>query len=410
MPRVPALLTAGVLALVTATGGAAASSNLTLVAGTAAADDAAVNVLDAPAELELRQVGVVTVKAAPPAAPGDPVFLNTAGTYNAGYNRVSESVLGQDLTATLRVEGRKFLGSYDYWATLPANGTHPEVSTARFAIRIVSPAPQRNPSCGGQAPVKADGSRWVCTYDDEFNGPELDRRYWIPQETETSGFVTGTRTQYACAVDSPQTIDVQDGRLLLSLVNLGERRSCGKNLASQYAFGQVMHHQTYSQTYGKYEVRARIPDLRVPGAQQSFWLWPETDTYGPWPASGEIDFAEMYSNTPGLDRPYLHYLPGTTTRGTNDNVTHAECPIRVGDYNTYGVEWQPGRITILLNGKVCMINDYSSVVAGDGSSAPFDHPFYLALNQAMGALGNQYDPTQVPARLTTEVDWVRVWR
>ena len=369
-----------------------------------------VTIHEAPASLTLRQAGTVRIKASAPAAPGDEIFLNTAGAYNAGYVRVDGARLGKDLTATLTVPGREYLGTYNYWASIPASADHLEGSSGQFPIAIVSPAPQVKPACGGAAPVKADGTPWVCTFSDEFSGPELNRRYWVPQETENSGFTTGTRLKYACALDDRSTIDIRDGNLELSLIDLGESRNCGQNKASRFAYGQVMHHQTYAQTYGLYEIRAKIPDLRVPGSQQSFWLWPESNTYGPWPASGEIDIAEMYSSTPGIDKPFLHYLPGAPTDSENSNVTHAECPIKVGQYNTYGVLWEPGRITILLNGRVCMINDYSTVLAGSGSTAPFDHPFYLALNQAMGTIGNEYDADQVPDRLTTQVDYVRVWR
>ncbi|MGJ0558374.1 glycoside hydrolase family 16 protein [Methylocystis sp.] len=365
---------------------------------------------EAPTSLTLREDGRVRLKASAPAAPGDPVYLNTAGAYNTGYVRVDEAVLGKDLTATLRVPGREFLGTFDYWATIPASGTYQEGVSARFPIEIVSPAPQVNPSCGGAKPKKADGAAWVCTFNDEFNGPELDGRYWIPQETENSGFTTGTRLKYACAWDSRETIDVREGNLELSLIDLGETRDCGQNKSSQFAYGQVMHYQTYAQTYGRYEVRAKIPDLRVPGSQQSFWLWPEKNTYGPWPASGELDFAEMYSSAPGVVKPFMHYLPGPPTESPHSNVTHAECPIKVGQYNTYTMEWGPSRVTILVNGQVCMINDYSSLVASSDSPAPFDHPFFLALNQAMGTIGNEYDADLVPDTLTTQIDYVRVWR
>ncbi|MCX6397973.1 MAG: glycoside hydrolase family 16 protein [Propionibacteriales bacterium] len=411
MDRIRTLSTTGsavLLALVCSVG---ASQAVQLAAdGTSDVSDVArkpeVVIHDAPTSLTLREDGRVRVKASPPAAPGDPVVLNTAGSYNAGYVRVDETVLDENLTATLKVPGRKYLGSYNYWASVPGSADYQEGSSGSFPIEIVSPAPQDRPACGGVTPVKADGTPWVCTFSDEFNGPELDRRYWVPQES----FTTGTKIKYACALDSPSTIDVQNGNLLLSLVDLGESRDCGKNRSSQFAFGQVMHYQTYAQTYGKYVVRAKVPDLRVPGSQQSFWLWPESNTYGPWPASGEIDFAELYSSNPGIDKPYLHYLPGDSPDGTNENRTHTECPIKVGEYNTYGVIWEPGTITILLNGRVCMVNDYSSVVAGEESTAPFDHPFYLSLNQAMGNLGNEYDADLVPDVLTTQIDYVRVWR
>lgn len=45
-----------------------------------------------------------------------------------------------------------------------------------------------------------------------------------------------------------------------------------------------------------------------------------------------------------------------------------------------------------------------------GKNSPFDHPFYLAMNQAMGTTGNEYDTALVPDRVTTQIDYVRIWK
>ncbi|MFL6158913.1 MAG: family 16 glycosylhydrolase [Marmoricola sp.] len=370
-----------------------------------------VRVLTAPSELVLNEPGTVTVQAEAPAVPGDVVVLDTAGTSNIGYNKVSQAVLDENLRATLQVTGREFVGAYRYWAKIPASATYQEGTSATFSVTIDSAPPPAGPTCGGDAPARADGTTWTCTFDDEFDGPTLDRRYWAVQTTRKSGFTTGTSAMYACAADTPDTVAVDQGNLNLSLVELPAVSRCRANKSSKYAFGQVMHFQTFSQTYGKYEVRAKIPDLDVPGSQQSFWLWPKKNTYGAWPASGEIDFAELYSSRPNLDRPYLHYLPGKTTAGSNDNITHANCPIRPGEYNTYGLEWKPGQLTVLLNGDVCFTDDYSSAAAAfQGKYSPFDKPFYLSLTQAMGTTGNVYDPAVVPEKVTTQIDYVRIWK
>lgn len=387
------------------------SGGLITLGSTSVLSRPTIEVLGAPGQLNLDEDGFVIVRATAPARPGDTVYLESAGAYGMGYYRVDKVVLDGNLEATLTVAGRPYLGTYKYWAKIAPSGTYQEGKSATFPIAIVSSAAPLGPTCGGDDPVKPDGSPWVCTYSDEFDTGKLNRRFWAVQKTESSGFTTGTKSRYACAVDSPQTVAVEDGTLELSLVELPEVRKCGRGRSSKFAFGQVMHFQTYSQTYGKYEVRAKIPDLRVPGAQQSFWLWPKKNTYGVWPASGEIDFAEMYSSLPGLDRPFIHYLPGATEGGTNQNVTHADCKINIGEYNTYGVEWEPRRITVLLNGEVCFINDYSSVAAGfQGKNSPFDKPFYLALNQAMGTVGNEYDADLVPETVTTQIDYVRIWK
>ena len=62
-----------------------------------------------------------------------------------------------------------------------------------------------------------------------------------------------------------------------------------------------------------------------------------TSRTAPWPASGEIDFAEFYSEYPGLDVPYIHYSQSST----DPNVTSYDCLINQDSFNTYGVDWTP---------------------------------------------------------------------
>src|SRR3569833_2346869 len=66
-------------------------------------------------------------------------------------------------------------------------------------------------ACGAQ-PLKADGTPWSCTFDDEFSGTALDRTRWVPQAVFGTGGVTGR----ACYLDSPSTIAVANGSLNLT--------------------------------------------------------------------------------------------------------------------------------------------------------------------------------------------------
>ena len=86
------------------------------VSGLQSSDDPAdvfvspdVIVHSAPPALELRQRGTVTMKAGAPAAPGDRVYLNTAGAQGAGYvPSVSECAYERNcITRTQRIERRE---------------------------------------------------------------------------------------------------------------------------------------------------------------------------------------------------------------------------------------------------------------------------------------------------------------
>jgi beta-glucanase (GH16 family) len=295
------------------------------------------------------------------------------------------------------------------------------LAEARFSA-AAKPAPPADPTapCGGEAPVKADGTSWICTFDDEFAGTSLDTSKWTVQTTAASGFHSGIE----CFVDDPGNVAVSNGTLKLTARRAAAPFTCptpSGGYATQYTSGTVNGFSKFAQTYGRFEVRAKLPATTVKGLQETLWLWPVNSwKYGLWPASGEIDFAEFYSKYAGWNIPYLHYtlLQSTVNWSTNANVYTAlpgasaqpgmTCSYDTSTFNTYTVLWEPGRITLRVNGKNCIVDNYSaSNVSG---AAPFDQPFFLALTQALGIGDNAFVAGTTPLPATTEVDYVRIWK
>ena len=253
------------------------------------------------------------------------------------------------------------------------------------------------PACQGTTPLGLPG-RWTCTFDDEFNGSSLNPDVWVPQETAASGYLNGAS---ACYVNSPDTISVSGGYLNLSVRQVAPF-TCpdGNNsFTTSYEAGMVSTYGLFDQTYGAFEVSAKLPPAEIAGLQETFWLYPQNLTYGAWPASGEIDFAEFYSDFPGLDVPYIHYAQSST----DPNATAYDCLINQDAFNTYGVEWTPTSITVLSNGQPCLVDTPSK------GGQPFDQPFFIALTQALGVGTDAFVPGTTPLPDTTEVDWVRAW-
>jgi beta-glucanase (GH16 family) len=169
----------------------------------------------------------------------------------------------------------------------------------------------------------------------------------------------------------------------------------------------------FTQAYGRFEVRALLPQTTATGLQETLWLWPADDTlYGSWPGSGEVDFSEFYSEYSSLDIPYIHYnySPSTVNAATNTNtVTAYSCQISLSQYNDYAVVWTPGNFTITINGNTCLIDNY---IPDDGltSPEPFNQPFFVALTQALGINTNAFNPSSTPLPATTSIEYVRVWK
>jgi len=250
-----------------------------------------------------------------------------------------------------------------------------------------------NGPCQGTTPLGLSGG-WNCTFDDEFNGTSLNTSQWVPQLTANSGYVAGPD----CYVNSPSTISVSGGYLNLSVRKVAPF-TCVPGYTSDYVAGMVSTSGLFHQTYGAFEVNAKLPASTVSGLQETFWLYPQTLTYGKWPNSGEIDFAEFYSQYSGYDIPYIHYAQSSS----DPNVTAHDCTIDQNSFNTYGVDWTPTSITILYNGTTCLVDHPTT------GSRPFDQPFFIALTQALGIGTNAASPSTPVSTATTQVDWVRAW-
>ncbi|HWF56548.1 MAG TPA: glycoside hydrolase family 16 protein [Solirubrobacteraceae bacterium] len=273
------------------------------------------------------------------------------------------------------------------------------------------------PTCGNEylAPIPGNPP-WTCTFDDEFNSTtgdanSLNTSWWTPQVTANSAYTTGSPGSEVCYVNSPNNISVSNGALHLTVRKESAPLNCGGLFTTQYTGGMVTTYSHFSQTYGRFEVRALLPQTAVQGLQETLWMAPVTDAYGAWPASGEVDFSEFYSEYPLLDVPYFHYNynPATTSILTYENETTGYCPILPAVYNTYAVTWAPGAFLVQVNGLTCLI-DYYVPDNGLYSPEPFNRPFMIALTQALGYGSDAFLPGTTPLPATTSVEYVRAWK
>jgi hypothetical protein len=281
----------------------------------------------------------------------------------------------------------------------------PGQTPAQSAAPAPDPGPAPDPdACGARIP-KGSGGYWGCTFSDDFDGNTLDRSKWLPQRTDTSGYVNGPN---ACFVDSPNNVSVSDGSLKLTARKEAAPFNCAGEFTTQNTSGMVSTAQgRFSQTYGRYEIRAKVSAAHVKGLQTSLWLWPVDSTrYGQYPASGEIDIAEMFSQYPDRAVPYVHYKPLLL----DPLATNTLCLIsNLAAFHTYTLEWTENSIKILYDGKLCLL-DYWIPAAPLERPQPFDQPFFIALTQALGIGTNEFDPATTPLPATTAVDYVRVWK
>ncbi|UMG91452.1 glycoside hydrolase family 16 protein [Nocardioides sp. TF02-7] len=266
---------------------------------------------------------------------------------------------------------------------------------------VEEPAPVDE--CGEQ-PLKADGTRWQCSFVDDFDGTELDTDKWLVQETWFSGMTTANRD---CYVNDPSTVQVADGTLRLSIRRGLEEFECRSpygNFRTTSTAATVATYQRYSQTYGRFEFRAKFPQHEgIPGTGSGLWLYPQRHTYGAWPQSGEIDVAEWFSGAPERAYPSVHYAGEDRSLSSGYQCLVSDAGTQ---FHTYAVEWTPTVIEFFYDGQKCFEHEWNATDLP--APAPFDHPFYLVLTQAWGA-GTNAPNAETPMSATLTVDWVRAW-
>jgi beta-glucanase (GH16 family) len=104
----------------------------------------------------------------------------------------------------------------------------------------------------------------------------------------------------------------------------------------------------------------------------------------------------------------LHSALFTHSKGTQRGAT-TKLPTSCTEFHRYQLDWQPDAITIGVDGRAYM--RVRNNQPGGKGAWPFDSPFHLILNLAVGgtwAGAKGINDAAMPQRL--EVDYVRVWQ
>ncbi|MCW5579957.1 MAG: glycoside hydrolase family 16 protein [Luteimonas sp.] len=157
--------------------------------------------------------------------------------------------------------------------------------------------------------------------------------------------------------------------------------------------------------YGRFEVRARMPQGR--GTWPAIWMLPTGNAYGGWPRSGEIDIMEHVGFDPDVVHVSVHTRAYNHVKGTQKSATR-RVPGASTAFHVYRLDWTPDAIRGYIDGEPM----YAFANEGAGPAVwPFDQPFHVLLNVAVGGdWGGQHGVDQAAFPATMEVDYVRVYR
>lgn len=249
--------------------------------------------------------------------------------------------------------------------------------------------------------MKETNKNWNLVWEDNFDGDSLNLENWN-YETHEPGWVNNELQEYT---DSTDNIYVKDGELVLKAIK--DETEDGV----KYTSGKVTTQNKRDYKYGRFEARLKVPEGQ--GLWPAFWMMPtDENLYGSWPRCGEIDIMEVLGHEPEKAYGTIHYgNPHREQQGTYilDGTTFAD------DYHVFSVEWEPSEMRFYIDGNLYhTVNDWYTKQEGDDEKtypAPFDQPFYLQFNLAVGGNwpGNPDETTDFE-NAELKVDYVKVYQ
>lgn len=272
-----------------------------------------------------------------------------------------------------------------------------------------------------------DKKAWKLVWGDEFEGAQIDPTKW--DRDLGNGFFNYEANQWIAGwgngelqyyTRDPENAFVKEGHLHVralkeSLHGFGYSSA---KLKTRKRDGSSL----FAMKYGKVEFRAKLPTGK--GIWPAVWMLPQNEKYGGWAASGEIDILEVKGHEPNLVHGTLHF--GSRWPANAQATRSYKLPNTgsIADFHVYSLEWDPGEFRWSVDGIKYSTQSFwwssSKVEKNKGARpkaesdlnpwpAPFDQPFYLIINLAVGGQfpGNPDGTTPFPAEML--IDYVRVY-
>jgi beta-glucanase (GH16 family) len=241
---------------------------------------------------------------------------------------------------------------------------------------------------------------WRFVWSDEFAGPNIDESIWVI--ADEPGNSHNKELQYYTPRKNAEpgaNAFIQNGSLVLEA-----REEMYSGFA--YTSAKLTTQGTKESMYGRFEASIKLP--AVTGMWPAFWMLGSNIQSVGWPASGEVDIVEGKGRLPNWMSGALH----RGAQGIPDIVTVQSYVLPSGTFNdswhVFAVEWDNQLIRWYVDNVQLQVVGRPLTA---GQPWPFDQPFFLLLNLAVGGIFDQNavpPPGMPPQRVY--VDYVRVYQ
>lgn len=227
--------------------------------------------------------------------------------------------------------------------------------------------------------------------EENFDGNQLNEEVWNYELgdgcPELCGWGNNERQFYV-----KDKVAVQDGNLVITADYDGKT----------YASGKINTQNKVEFQYGTIEVRAKLATGQ--GIWPAIWMLGSNIKEVGWPKSGEIDIMEYVGKNPHEIHTTLH-TPDSHGQSKNTKIT-TDTSIETG-FHVYKAHWTEEFIKFYIDDD--LVYTFSPEVKDD-QTWPFDQPFYLILNLAVGGNfgGPEVDDTIFPQEFL--IDYVKIYK
>jgi len=234
-------------------------------------------------------------------------------------------------------------------------------------------------------------------FSEEFTGYSLDTSKWNSSYRWSPDLViNGERQYYVDRINNPDfghsPFEFDGDHLTISAIRTPDHLLAKSNW-QPYLSGALTTYNKFKMRYGYVEMRAKLPKGR--GLWSAFWLLHQNEN----DRRPEIDVVEYIGQQPNTVFNTYHYYEGWNLRSTPS--FEANDTDYSQDFHTYGMRWEPGRITWYVDGQVK--NTFS-----DGNVAWED--MYLLVNLAVGGWWPGDPDWSTPFPASYKIDYIRAYQ
>ena len=231
----------------------------------------------------------------------------------------------------------------------------------------------------------------IIIWEENFDGSELDESTWNFELGDGCPDICGWGNNER-QIYTKTNHQVKDGYLMIR-ADLND---------SVYTSTRITTKDKYEFRYGYIEARIKLPLGK--GLWPAFWMLGSNRDEVGWPRCGEIDIMEYVGKEPGMFFTTLHT---SDSHGNSKNTRKDKYEGIEKGFHIYAANWTADKIEFFIDGE--LFYTFSPEKKSE-EIWPFDQPFYVLLNLAIGGGfgGPEVDDSIFPQEFV--IDYIRVYK